>query len=180
MFRQARPHTRNDLLGRQLEVKDTPISLAAIGGDLLERLNQFSRTLQIHDELACSVATTVSKFGEPGAAYRAGEDLVGEAVTALRERRGHRKAGTDRAVELVCNPADETAERGEPLSFDEIALSFAGVQGSFRKPPFVADFRKQRGKNRGADRHQQDADLYRQDALIHRKIRIAEIANAKC
>src|SRR5271165_4744268 len=127
--------------------------MAAIGGDLLERLNQLCRTLEIGDELVCGVATTGSKLGEPGTPHRTGRQLVAEVRAAAHERRGHRKADADRAVELVCNPCDETAERGQPLGFDEIALRFTGVQGSFGQPPLVPDFRKQRREYRGADRY---------------------------
>ncbi len=103
--------------------------------------------------MVCSVATTVSELGEQGTANRARGDLVGEVRAAVRERRGHRKADADRAIDLVCNPRDETAERGESLGFDEIALRFAGVQSCFGQPPLVPDFGKQRSKNRCADCH---------------------------
>src|SRR5712692_8178415 len=106
--------------------------MAAIDGDLLERLNQPSGALEIHDELVCRVATTVSELGEQGTAHWARDDLVGEVRAAVRERRGHRKADADRTIDLVCNPCDETTECGESLGFDEIALCFAGVQRQSR------------------------------------------------
>src|SRR5215468_8747447 len=103
MFRQARPDTRHDLLGRKLQVKAAPIGMGVINGDLLERLNQFSRTFKVRDELVCSVATIVRELGEPGTAYRPGKKLVGEVGAAARERRGHCKADADRAIEFMCN-----------------------------------------------------------------------------
>ena len=127
--------------------------MAAIDGDLLERLNQFSGALQIRDELVCSVATIVSELGEQGTAHRTRGDLVGEVRAAVRERRGHRKTDADWVIDLVSNPRDETAECGESLGFDEIALRFAGVQSCFGQPPLVPDFGKQRSKNQCADRH---------------------------
>src|SRR5215467_10440461 len=131
MFWQARPHTRHDLLGRKLEVEGAPISIAVIDGDLLERLNQLSRTFKVRDELVCSVATIVGELGEPGTAYRTGKDLVGEVRAAARERRGHCKADADRAVEFMRDPGDEPAECSQPLGCNEIALCFAGVQSGF-------------------------------------------------
>src|SRR5271166_5077005 len=125
--------------------------MAAIDGDLLERLNQFCGVLEIRDELVCSLPTAVSELGEQGTAHPTRGDLVGEVRAAVRERRGHRKADADRAIDLVCNPRDETAECGESLGFNEIASRFAGVQSCFGQPPFVPDFGKQGSKNQCAD-----------------------------
>ena len=85
-FRQARPHTGHDLLGRKFEVKAAPISVAAIGGDLLERLNEFSGALEIRDELVCSVATRVS---EP---CRAGNGAPGLRRSGRRSSRSGARA----------------------------------------------------------------------------------------
>ena len=69
--------------------------MAAIDGNLFERLNEFSGALQIRDELVCSVATIVSELGEQGTAHPTRGDLVGEVRAAVRERRGHRKTDAD-------------------------------------------------------------------------------------
>ena len=74
---------------------------------------------------------------------------------------------------------DQAAECREPFGFDEIALCFAGVQSSLGQPPLVADFGKQRSKNRCAERHKENAQLGRHHSLVDWKIRIAEIADAK-
>ena len=52
--------------------------MAAIDGDLLERLNQASGALQVRDELFCSAATAVGELDEQGAAHLARGYLVGE------------------------------------------------------------------------------------------------------
>ena len=77
----------------------------------------------------------VDELDQHGAAHRARGDLLGEVRAAVRERRGDRQADADRAVDFVGHAGDEAAERGEPLSLDEIALRFACVQSGFGEPP---------------------------------------------
>src|SRR4029453_16697979 len=102
--------------------------MAAIGGHLVDRLNQFSGALEVRDELVRSVATIISELGEQGTAQRTRSDLLGEVCAALRQRRGYRQADAHRAIDLVRNPGDETSECGQSLGFDEVALRFAGMQ----------------------------------------------------
>src|SRR6516164_7583191 len=109
-LRQAGPHGSNDLLRRELEVEAAPIRLAAIDGDLLERLNQFSRALEIGDELIGGIAATVVELGNEGTTHGSREDGAAEVPATVRERGGHREADADRAVELVRNASNETAE----------------------------------------------------------------------
>ena len=147
---QARPHACGDLLGRKLEVEGAPIITAAVNGDLLERLNQTSSTLQVRDELFCGGAAAVGELDKLGAAHLARGHLVCEVGAAARQRR---RAGADRAADFVRYPGDKAAQRRESFGFDEIALCFAGVQSCFGQPSLVPDFGKQCSKNRCADRH---------------------------
>ena len=98
---------------------------------------------------------------------------------AVRERRGHRKAGAHRGIDLVRNPRDETTECGKSLGFNEVSLRFACSQSRFGHPPFVPDFGKQRSENQRPDRYKQNTDLSGKNALGDRKAWIAEIADAK-
>ena len=54
--------------------------MAAVDGDLLERLDQLSGALEIGDQLVCGVAATVGEFLEHGTAHRTRGDLLGEVA----------------------------------------------------------------------------------------------------
>src|SRR5207237_5829759 len=125
---EARAHTCGDLFGRELEVEGAPIVTAAIDGDLLERLNQPGRALQVRDELFRGAATALGELDEQGAPHLARGDLVGEVGAAARQRRRDREAGAERARDFVGNACDQAAERRESFALDEVTLCFAGVQ----------------------------------------------------
>src|SRR5215211_3350558 len=83
-FHQTRPHTCGNLLGRQFQVEGAPGVTAAINCDLLERLNQASRALQVRDELFCCAATAVGELDEKGAPHLARSYLARKVGTAVR------------------------------------------------------------------------------------------------
>src|SRR5262245_40778535 len=85
-FWQAGPYAGHDLLGHKLQVKSAPIGMAAIGGNLLERLNEVPGPLEICDKLVCTIATTFSELSEHGTAYFPGSDLLIEVRNAVCER----------------------------------------------------------------------------------------------
>jgi hypothetical protein len=177
-FQQARAHTCGNLLGRLFEIEGAPRISAAVDCDLLERLNQAARAVQIGDQQFGGGATVVRELNEKGAPHLARGDLLSKVGAAMRQRRCNREAVADGAADFVRHPGDQAAERRELFGFDEIAPCFAGVQGYFGQPSLVAQFGKQRCQNRCTDRHQQNADLGHQDP-VSRLSRTTEIADAK-
>jgi len=112
---------------------------------LLDGLDQSAGALQIGDELLGGGAAAFGEIGELGAPQLVGGNLFLEGGGAPRERRSDCQAGANRARNFVRNARDETAERGEPLGFDEVALRFAGMQRSFGDLPLLANLGKKRG-----------------------------------
>ena len=138
--------------------------MAAIDGDLLERVIQFCGALEIGDELVCSVATAVSELGEQGTAHRTIWSVkFAQRCTSVEATVRPMPTG----LLISCATPATSPPSAASLSVDEIALRFAGMQSCFGQPPLVPNFGKQRGKNQCADRHKQNADLGRQDALGH-------------
>src|SRR5262249_42548297 len=98
-----------------------------VDSDLLERLHEFARALEVADQLIGGVAAAFEELVEARAPQRARTDLLGELVAPAGEARGHREADADRVVHLVRYPGNESAERCELLRGDEVLLRLAQV-----------------------------------------------------
>src|ERR1700686_3342362 len=61
---QARPQAHHHLLGEIAEVEGTLVRVIAVGGDLLERADQFGGAIEIGDELRRRIATGFKKITE--------------------------------------------------------------------------------------------------------------------
>ena len=57
----------DDLIGRFPQIERAPIRVAAVDGDLLERLHQLARPLEIGDQLVGGVPPALEEFAEPRA-----------------------------------------------------------------------------------------------------------------
>ncbi len=78
MLAQARPQAHHHLLGEIAEVEGTLVRVIAVGGDLLERGDQFGGAIEIGDELRRRIATGFKKITEARAAKAAARDFGGE------------------------------------------------------------------------------------------------------
>ena len=93
---EHRAQAGDDLVGRFPQVELAPVGVAAIDGDLLERLHQLAGTLQVGHQLIGGVAAAFEELVEPRTPQRPGIDLPGEIVAPAGEARRHREADADR------------------------------------------------------------------------------------
>src|SRR5450432_3692725 len=110
------------LLGRLPQIEYPPLRVAAVGRDLLERLDQVSGTIEIGDELLGGLVTAGNEFLELGTTDRTVADLFGELRASPREARRDREADADRIVDFMGDAGHQAAERGELLRFDQASL----------------------------------------------------------
>src|SRR5262249_57781450 len=97
--------------GRFAEGELAAVGVAAVDRDLLERLHQLARALQVGHQLVGGVAPALEEFLEPRAPQRSRGDLLGEIIAAAREARRHREADADRIVDLLRAPGEPAAAR---------------------------------------------------------------------
>jgi hypothetical protein len=51
LFSHARPQAHEDLFGQIAEIKNSPVWVALVGRDLLERLDEFGSVMEIGDQV---------------------------------------------------------------------------------------------------------------------------------
>ena len=119
---EPRSQAGDDLVGRFAQVEQSPVGLAAVDGDLFERLNKLPGPVQIGHELTGRVPVAVHELDEAGAPDRPGLDLPGELLASPGKARGHREADPDRVVDLVRDARDEAAQCGQLLGFNQARL----------------------------------------------------------
>ncbi len=125
-FLQHRAQAGDDLLGRLLQVELAPLRMRAVDGDLLERLDQFGRALQVADQLLRRILRRQHELLELRSPQRRLRlQVVLERGGAALEAGGHRQADADGIVHLVRDAGDEAAERGQPLRVDQVLLGRA-------------------------------------------------------
>ena len=97
--------------------------MRSIDGNLLEGLDQFTRPVQIFNQLTSCIATGAHEFLKLRALqWRLGSQFGVECVGAPRETRSNRETDADRIVDLVRDARDQPPEHRKPFSVDQIAL----------------------------------------------------------
>src|SRR5271166_336763 len=117
----------DDMVGRLPKIELSAVRVAAVDGNLFEGLNKLARALKIGHQLVGGIPSGLEEVVEPRPAQRSQVDFFCEIIAPARKARGHRKADTDRIVDLVRNASDQTAECGELFGSDEILLRLAQI-----------------------------------------------------
>ena len=101
--------------------------IIAVGGDLLERLDQFGGAVEIGHQLRGRIAAGLEEFVEAGAPEIAARDFGGEHRGLALQRRGHRQADADGIVDLVGDARHQPPERRELFRLDQRVLGLAQI-----------------------------------------------------
>src|SRR5262249_40166358 len=96
--------------------------MAAVDRDLLERLNEVGRAIEVRDQLLGGFLAAGDEFVELRASHRTVPDFLGEAVASTREAGGDGETDTDRIIDFVRYACHQATQSGELLSLDQAAL----------------------------------------------------------
>ena len=125
LLAHPRLQTHHHLLGQVGEIERPLVGVVAVGRDLLERLHQFGRPVEVGDELRRRIATGLEEIVEDRSPQIAALDLGGELRGLALQRRCHREADADRVVDLVRDAGDQTSQGRELLGLDERVLGLS-------------------------------------------------------
>ena len=112
---------------RSREIEGALIRIVAVGGNLLERLDQFGGAIEVGDKLRGCIAAGGEKIVQARAAQIAALDLGGEVRGLALQRGSDRQADADGIVDLVRNAGHQSSERCELFRLDQRHLGFAQI-----------------------------------------------------
>ena len=127
MLSQSRPQAHHHLLGQIAEIEAALIRIIAVGGNLLERLDQFGGAIEIGHQLRRRIAAGFEKFIEARSPEIAARHFGGEHRRLAFQRRGHRQADADGIVDLMGDARHQPPERRELFGLDQRVLGLAQI-----------------------------------------------------
>ncbi len=132
---QPVPQSLDDLLGHLAEIKASPVRNVAIGRNLLERLYQIDRVIEVDHDLRCRLAARRNEFSQGRPAHAAAGDIGFKSIGLVQESRGDGQAGTDGGVEFVSDARHQPSQRGQLFGLYEAVLRGAEILERLRQLP---------------------------------------------